>query len=201
VISGNGLQKVVLASTVRRAFAFAVDMMVMIPTLFCFQSFALSWPNVSEIDCCERLYECERIISRADGLRYVPDLSEVMKSAADTFQPREGSPWTLFLLTIVPLILLLAGRSLQEGRYGTTPGKWLFGIRTVRSTLRFCGTSRSLVRTILYWVDIPMLLTPLPAAISLMLSPNAQRLGDRTADTLVIRADSIGKGQATDRAN
>lgn len=78
-----------------------------------------------------------------------------------------------------------------EGRFGITPGKWLLGLRTVRTTLRPCGFARALVRNVLYYVDLPLLLTPLPAAISLMFSDHRQRLGDRVADTIVVRAGSM----------
>ena len=80
---------------------------------------------------------------------------------------------------------------LVEGRYGITPGKWLLGLRTVRTTLRPCGFARGLVRNVLYYVDLPLLLTPLPAAVSLMFSDHRQRLGDRVADTIVVRAGSM----------
>lgn len=54
-----------------------------------------------------------------------------------------------------------------------------------------CGFARALVRNLLYYVDLPLLLTPLPAAISLMFSDHRQRLGDRVADTIVVRAGSV----------
>ena len=89
--------------------------------------------------------------------------------------------------------LLVAGglKVLFEGRVGVTPGKWLLGIRTVSSTLRPCGISNAIVRSVFYCFDLPFLLTPLPAVISLMLSEHRQTWGDRAAQTLVIRAGSI----------
>lgn len=38
---------------------------------------------------------------------------------------------------------------------------------------------------------IPRLLTPLPAVISLILSPHRQRLADRTSDTIVVHEGSL----------
>ncbi len=89
--------------------------------------------------------------------------------------------------------LFVAGglKVLFEGRVGVTPGKWLLGIRTVSSTLRPCGISNAIVRSVFYCFDLPFLLTPLPAVISLMLSEHRQTWGDRAAQTLVIRAGSI----------
>lgn len=76
----------------------------------------------------------------------------------------------------------------DEGRYGITFGKWLLGIRTVRSTLRPAGFARALVRDILLTFDLLGMLTPIPAATSMMFSSTRQRLGDRVADTIVIHS-------------
>ena len=78
-----------------------------------------------------------------------------------------------------------------EGRYGITPGKWLMGIRTLGTKLRPCGTARVITRDVLRAVDFPLLLTPIPAVISLMYSGNHQRLGDRIAETMVVKTGSI----------
>ena len=61
----------------------------------------------------------------------------------------------------------------------------------MRTTLRPCGIARTLVSNVVYYVDLPLLLTPLPAAIRLMFSDHRQRLGDRVADTIVVRAGSV----------
>ena len=57
-----------------------------------------------------------------------------------------------------------------ESQSGQSPGKWILGIRTVQTTLKPSGFASVLVRNLLYCVDIPLMLTPIPAAISLMLS-------------------------------
>ena len=93
---------------------------------------------------------------------------------------------------VVAVLVAWTFKLFLEGRFGITPGKWLMDIRTVRSTLRPCGFARALVRDVLlYGIDFPYLLTPIPAVISLVLSDHRQRLGDRVADTVVIRAGSI----------
>ncbi len=83
-----------------------------------------------------------------------------------------------------------------EGAWGVTPGKWLCGLRTLRTTLRPCGLARTILRDALVWLDIPLLLTPIPAAISCVLSPYRQRWGDRFADTVVVEAESLREGVA-----
>ena len=98
---------------------------------------------------------------------------------------------SVFILASAEFVVLFGGRLVFEYWTGNTVGKWLLGLRTVRSTLRPCGFAQLLVRDVLYFVDVPFALTPLPAAVSMMLSPLMQRLGDQAADTIVIRDESI----------
>lgn len=81
------------------------------------------------------------------------------------------------------LMLFLA--SVMEGRWGFTPGKWLFGIRVVRTDLRRCGLGWALLRNLLRIVDglgwyiVGMLMVAFTA--------KWQRLGDLAAKSIVIR--------------
>ena len=91
------------------------------------------------------------------------------------------------LLVVFSISVFLFGlKSYCEGRYGVTPGKWLFGIRAVSTTLRPMGIGRAVVHNALMFFDIPFMLSPLPAVISMFFSEQRQRLGDRVADTVVI---------------
>jgi hypothetical protein len=69
--------------------------------------------------------------------------------------------------------------------------KWLLGLDTVRTTLRPCGFARALVRNLIYYFDLPFLASPLLGPVSIMFSDQCQRLGDRLADTIVVRAGTI----------
>jgi uncharacterized RDD family membrane protein YckC len=71
--------------------------------------------------------------------------------------------------------------------WGVTPGKWLCGLRVMRSTLRPCGFARSLLRELTFVLDAPLLLTILPGIASMLLSDQRERIGDRFADTVVVR--------------
>ncbi len=84
-------------------------------------------------------------------------------------------------------IVLFVMTILIQSRWGVTPGKWLLGLRTLRTTLRPCGVARSLLRELLMAVDAPLLLTPLPGITSMLSTECRQRLGDLAADTLVIQ--------------
>ena len=76
--------------------------------------------------------------------------------------------------------------SFMEGIWGITPGKWLCGIRTLRTTLRPCGFLRALARELLVYVDSVFLVTWLPGVLLIAFTPHWQRLGDLTADTVVV---------------
>ena len=76
--------------------------------------------------------------------------------------------------------------SFMQGHYGFTPGKWICGIRTLRTTLRPCGLLRSLARELVIYADSLLFLTWVPGVLLIAFTPNWQRLGDLTADTVVV---------------
>jgi uncharacterized RDD family membrane protein YckC len=126
-----------------------------------------------------------------DGRNFLNTFIPAINSAAALFAPLRLNP-TFSILFLIELLSLLTLKAGLEGRYGITIGKWMAGIRTVRTTLRPCGFARSLARNVLYAVDFPLALTPLPGLISILLSQHHQRLGDRVADTIVVLTKSVG---------
>ena len=75
--------------------------------------------------------------------------------------------------------------SVSEGRWGLTPGKWLTGIRVVKTDLSYCGFWRALARNLVFIIDgffVYMVGVGLIAFLN-----NWQRLGDKAANTIVIR--------------
>ena len=97
--------------------------------------------------------------------------------------------------------------SFMEGFWGFTPGKWLCGIRTRRTTLRPCGMLRAFARELLVFADSVFFLTWLPGVLLIAFTPHRQRLGDLTADTVVILDPHDGRignwswpGQASSRS-
>lgn len=89
-------------------------------------------------------------------------------------------------LVIVDMALVFT-----QGRWGLTPGKWCYGLRTVRTTLRPCGFARSLAREVVLWVDACGFLCWTPGVLSVALTDCRQRLGDLVADTIVVNASSM----------
>lgn len=104
------------------------------------------------------------------------------------FGTGERQVWLLWLFSDFGLwigsVLLI---SVMQGFWGVTPGKWLCGIRTLRTTLRPCGVLRAVARELAVYVDSLLLMTWAPGVISIALSRNWQRLGDLAAETIVVR--------------
>ena len=98
--------------------------------------------------------------------------------------------WVIFGSLLIQ-IFILAVTSLAQGYWGVTLGKWICGIRTVRTTLRPCGFLRSLLREILILVDTLFTWTWVPAVLCIAFTSCQQRLGDLAADTIVIRKPKI----------
>ncbi len=98
--------------------------------------------------------------------------------------------WVIFGSLLIQLFILVV-TSLFQGYWGVTLGKWICGIRTVRTTLRPCGFLRSLLREILILVDTIFTWTWVPAVLCIAFTSCKQRLGDLAADTIVIRKPKI----------
>lgn len=108
----------------------------------------------------------------------------------DRLLDSDGSlgPMGLFFIgALVSGLVYLTITSITQGRWGITVGKWICGIRTVRTTLRPCGFFRALVRDLLFAIDTFPLMSYIPITLIFAFSQDRQRLGDMVADTIVIR--------------
>ena len=90
----------------------------------------------------------------------------------------------ILLVVEIPLLVVL------QGCWGITPGKWLCGLRTLRTTLRPCGIARSLVRELMLVAETFQLICWLPPMLCIALTNQRQRLGDLVSDTIVVEAKS-----------
>lgn len=93
----------------------------------------------------------------------------------------------LFLGMLLYCLFTLAVLSMMEGRWGTSPGKWLLGIRVVGTTLRPCGFFRAAAREIMLLPDFLICFGWVPGAICVGVTSCWQRMGDLVGDTIVIR--------------
>ncbi|MEI8020267.1 MAG: RDD family protein [Schlesneria sp.] len=98
--------------------------------------------------------------------------------------------WVILGSLLIQIFILVV-TSLFQGYWGVTLGKWICGIRTVKTTLRPCGFLRSLLREILILVDTLFTWTWVPAVLCIAFTSCQQRLGDLAADTIVIRKPKI----------
>jgi uncharacterized RDD family membrane protein YckC len=186
-----GVQQATLASTRQRALALLIDaflistsavMLISIQPLI----FQTKWDRSTEREVCDALLQFENSLPGLFPFHAIEVLLVV-------FGLKQHSAFHSVFAAVgmTTVIALSCLKFYFEGHKGITPGKWLLGIRTVRSTLRPCGFASAMLRDVLYWVEIPLFVTPLPAALSMIFSPCRQRIGDRVADTIVIQAGSI----------
>lgn len=158
-----GKRTVIQASILRRSIARGIDLMVTI-----FPSLFWFWVVASG------------------------DVMEHLERQTSPFGI--GNPRVIVVLSILGMWL---GSTLLlcfwEGTWGITPGKWLLRIRTLKTTLRPCGLLRSFTRELLVYVDGLFLITWLPGVLLIALTPHWQRLGDLTADTVVVNDPNSGK--------
>jgi uncharacterized RDD family membrane protein YckC len=92
------------------------------------------------------------------------------------------------LVAIIACVLVeICLMIVTQARWGMTPGKWLCGLRTVRTSLRPCGLAHSLARELVFLADCCSFLCWTLGIVSIALTEHRQRLGDLVADTLVIR--------------
>jgi uncharacterized RDD family membrane protein YckC len=82
---------------------------------------------------------------------------------------------------------------LMQGLTGKTPGKAIFGIRTVNAGGQPPGVGRAAVRSILGIVDgFPYFIPYLVGFIVALNSKGHQRIGDKAADTYVVAKEAVG---------
>ncbi|MEK6259664.1 MAG: RDD family protein [Planctomycetota bacterium] len=103
-----------------------------------------------------------------------------------TFEFLSMIVYTVLGLVIYGLVWLIV-IGVMEGVWGISPGKWVCGIRVVRTTLRPCGFFRAVARELLLFADAMMCFMWLPGACCVAFTVCWQRLGDLVSDTIVIR--------------
>jgi uncharacterized RDD family membrane protein YckC len=96
--------------------------------------------------------------------------------------------WTLVMWFVLCEMLLVLG----QARWGLTIGKWCCGLRTLQTSLKPRGFTGSLVRELLFFVDVCGFLCWTPGIVSIALTDRRQRLGDIIADTVVVDVSGAG---------
>jgi uncharacterized RDD family membrane protein YckC len=76
--------------------------------------------------------------------------------------------------------------------FGTTPGKWLLGLKVLSFDGTRCTPKQVTIRTLFRLIETnPLLLGAIPAAARIVMTRDKQRFGDKVADTIVVFRRSI----------
>lgn len=76
-----------------------------------------------------------------------------------------------------------------EGLISRTPGKLLTGIVVLQFDGSRCTWRQTLIRTVMRVLEVnPLLFGAIPAALSILMSRNHQRFGDKLAGTIVVQS-------------
>ncbi len=96
------------------------------------------------------------------------------------------SPIAIGIITFLLYFFVL------ESRWGITVGKLFVDIRVVDANGNPPGAFKTFLRTVMRVVEAnPAILGSMPAAMSIFKSPVSQRIGDRMADTYVLRRKDL----------
>jgi len=98
----------------------------------------------------------------------------------------------LALLALFYLIGAVLFFGTLEGVWGTSPGKWLMGLRVVRTTFQPIGFFRGLIRQFLLMIDGQ--LCYFVAILMAACLSKSQRLGDFCADSIVVEQGTLPTG-------
>lgn len=96
--------------------------------------------------------------------------------------------WPAFVAMVIDLGYFV----LLEAIFGATIGKLILGLRVIKEDGSRVGFGASFIRNLLRIVDaLPILIPYLLGAILIWRTPTRQRLGDRVAKTMVVKAGAI----------
>jgi len=181
-----GHETVVLASVMRRGIARIIDQcLVVVPFLLAIISHpdVMGWWGHAMSESDPLLYDFVDFDFRFwQGQRSLAEFRDDLQSSLLAF----SSVPVVWSFAITAGLIGIA-QLIWQARSGQSVGKWLMGIKTVRTTLRPCGFSRSLLRETLLVIDGVMLLSWVPGVIAILATGRSQRIGDILADTIVIR--------------
>ncbi len=99
----------------------------------------------------------------------------------------------LMMIGFIWVLTCLFLFSFMEGMWGTSPGKWLVGIRVMGTDLSPCGFGRAIIRNLLKFVD--GFFNFIVGIMIVALSENWQRIGDMAARTVVVDIKQAGKSE------
>ena len=165
---GFGVQNVTLASLGWRGCARLIDLGLIVLSMV-----AIGWAMTRGFD----------------WLTFFEALNLHVDHPTKHVAARAASILAVWLVVVVLSLLVV------QARWGLTPGKWLCGLRTLRTTLKPCGFARSLAREVVLAVDACNFLCWAPGIVCIAFTDCRQRLGDLVADTIVVEVRSLSCGK------
>jgi uncharacterized RDD family membrane protein YckC len=123
------------------------------------------------------------VVNSVYGVTQITSGSFISSSSGwASYSTNTAVPWYLFMA--VSLVYF----TVPEALFGATPGKYLAGLRVVSVDGRRLSLGAVLARNLMRIVDYLPVIYVL-GGISVLLTTNSQRLGDRLAGTTVVRRD------------
>lgn len=161
-----GLSHVRLGSLLWRGIARLIDLFLVLSS-----SLGVGWILTRDLDW---LALCDALNLRLDH----PSIPAATLAARVV---------TIWMVSVILLFLYL-----QAAR-GVTPGKWICGLKTVRTSLRPCDLAHVLAREVVFFVDAGNLLCWSPGILFIALTDCRQRMGDIVGDTIVVEVRSLNR--------
>jgi uncharacterized RDD family membrane protein YckC len=164
----------------RRIGAFLIDGLIGATLIF---AFALAtFTNTQLGDSIAAELQCELINEFSNDL--------CIQAGTTVYVGTENE---VLAITLIWLAWVLISTMILPGITGWSPGKLLTGIRVVKAdTFEKAGLGANILRGVLWVVDAFPYFAPIVGG-ALLASKEHRRVGDRAANTLVVRADSVGR--------
>ena len=169
----------------RRIGAFLIDGLIGVTLIF---AFALATFTNTELgDSLTAELQCEVINEFSNDL--------CIQAGTTVYVGTENEA---AIITLIWLAWVLISTMILPGITGWSPGKLLTGIRVVKAdTFEKAGLGANILRGVLWVVDAFPYFAPIVGG-ALLASKDHRRVGDRAANTLVVRADSVGSVTGAD---
>ena len=167
----------------RRIGAFLIDGLIGVTLIFVFA--LATFTNTELVDSLTAELQCEVINEFSNDL--------CIQAGTTVYVGTENE---VAIITLIWLAWVLISTMILPGITGWSPGKLLTGIRVVKAdTFEKAGLGANILRGVLWVVDAFPYVAPIVGG-ALLASKDRRRVGDRAANTLVVRADSVGRPPA-----
>ena len=162
----------------RRISAFLIDGLIGVTLIFVFA--LATFTNTELGDSLTAELQCEVINEFSNDL--------CIQAGTTVYVGTENEA---AIITLIWLAWVLISTMILPGITGWSPGKLLTGIRVVKAdTFEKAGLGANILRGVLWVVDAFPYFAPIVGG-ALLASKDRRRVGDRAANTLVVRADSV----------